>query len=173
MLDKGYDLSEIFDDERLKALAAALGISGDQALAELTEGLNSRYPDSSHDDTLASANAIRDLLDEGWLTPENLDSEDEGGEGVDSNGNELDDEDYEDDEYDEYAEYDYEDDDGYDDYEDYDDDDEDFDDDFDEEEDEDDSSSTPSDEKVKDKKSDKGCVSDETMKNIIGALADI
>ena len=170
MLDKGYDLSEIFDDERLKALAAALGISEDQALAELTEGLNSRYPDSSHDDTLASANAIRDLLDEGWLTPENLDSEDEGGEGVDSNGNELDDEDYEDDEYDEY---DYEDDDGYDDYEDYDDDDEDFDDDFDEEEDEDDNSSTPSDEKVKDKKSDKGCVSDETMKNIIGALADI
>ena len=171
MLDQGYDLSEIFDDERLKALAAALGISDDHALSELTEGLNSRYPDSSHDDTLASANAIRDLLDEGWLTPENLDSEDEGGEGVDSNGNDLDDED-DDDDY-EDDDYDYEDDDGYGDYEDYDDDDEDFDDDFDEEEDEDDSSSTPSDKNVKDKKSDKGCVSDETMKNIIGALADI
>ena len=166
MLDQGYDLSEIFDGERLNALADALGVSKDQVLIELMEGLNSRYPDESHTDTYAKASAIRDLIDEGWVTPDNLDSlYDEGNSpGIDSNGNDFDDDD------EDFDDDDYEDDDGYDDYEDDDDDDEDFDDDFDEEEDEDD---PPSDKRIKDKKSGKGCVSDETMKNIVGALAGI
>ena len=169
MIDQGYDLSEVFDGERLNALADALGISEEQVLGEIMEGLNSRYPDSSHDDTLAYANAMRDMIDEGWVTPDNLDSAfDEGNSpGIDSNGNDFDDDDEDFDDDDDYDDYEDKDD------EDYDDDDEDFDDDFDEEEDEDDSSSTTSDKNVKNKKSDKGCVSDETMKNIIGALADI
>ena len=161
MLDQGYDLSEIFDGGRLNALADALGVSKDQVLGEIMEGLNSRYPDSSHDDTLAYANAMRDMIDEGWVTPDNLDSlYDEGdGPGVDSNGNDFDDDDDDDD----YDDDDYDDDDDFDDADD-------FDDGFDEEEDEDD---PPSDKRVKDKKSGRGCVSDETMKNIVDALAGI
>lgn len=79
-----------------------------------------------------------------------------GDEGVDSNGNELEDEGEYGEDTDDELEDEYEDE-------------------YDEEEEEDDEEEEPdppSDKKVKDKKSSKGCVSDETVKNIATALSD-
>ena len=165
MKDSGYDLSEIFDESSIGSLADALGIGKDEVLAALMDALNSEFPDSDDGDMQAYAEALRGAIDEGWVTPENLDTplDGEDGDGVDSNGNALEDEDdfddgLEDDDLDDgQDEYD----DGYDDYEDEDED---------EEEEPDPDPPPPSDERVKDRKPAKGCVSDETVKNIVSAL---
>ena len=157
MNENGYVLSEALDEAQVEALADALGMSKDEVLSELMAGLSSEYPDSGEDDIRAYAEAVKAMLNEGWLTPDNLDSELEGetDDGVDSNGNEVEDEEaYGEGFGDEPEDDSYEDEGEEDSYED----------------EEEDSYDPPSDKKVKDKKASDGCVSDETVKNIVGAL---